>query len=224
MIQDEHVPRLFHEAIAMSSMSPNRPTTVTPGEPVWEIATLFPGQGDWSEEEYLALDGNHLIEFTDGCVEVLPMPTMVHQLIVLYILDVLRPYVASRRLGRVLMAPFRLKTRPRKYREPDILFILAGHQQHVGNRFWTSADLVMEVVSPDDPERDYVEKRLDYAEAGIPEYWIVDPARKSVLVLTLRETGYEVHGEFGPGTTATSVLLPGFEVNVTDVFDQPAEG
>lgn len=207
----------------MSSMAPYRPT-LTPGEPVWEIATLFPGQGDWTEEEYLALGGNHLIEFTDGFIEVLPMPTMVHQLIVLCLLDALRPYVASRNLGRVLMAPFRLKTRTRKYREPDILFILAEHQQHVSNRFWTWADLVMEVVSPDDPERDYIKKRADYAAAGIPEYWIIDPSRQTVIVLTLRDAAYEVHGEFGPGSTATSVLLPGFEVNVSEVFDQNLGG
>jgi hypothetical protein len=45
------------------------------GEPTWEIAHLFPIQGDWTEAEYLALDTNHLIEFSDGHLEFLPMPT-----------------------------------------------------------------------------------------------------------------------------------------------------
>jgi Uma2 family endonuclease len=43
------------------------------------------------------------------------------------------------------------------------------------NAFWLGADLVVEIVSPDDVERDIVIKRADYAEAGIPEYWIVNP-------------------------------------------------
>jgi Uma2 family endonuclease len=201
-------------------MSPNRPTTVTLGEPVWEIATLFPGQGDWTEEEYLALGGNHLIEFTDGHVEVLPMPTTTHQMILLFLLDSIRAFAAPSRLGLALFAALKIRIRQNKYREPDVLFILNENRRYVGEQFWTFADLVMEVVSPDDPERDYVKKRFDYAEAGIPEYWIADPARKVVTVLTLREGAYAVHGEFGEGTTATSVLLPGFGVNVTEVFDQ----
>lgn len=41
--------------------------------------------------------------------------------------------------------------------------------------YWTGADLAVEVVSEDDPGRDLITKRLEYAQAGIPEYWIVDP-------------------------------------------------
>ncbi len=51
------------------------------GEPVWEIAYLFPPQGSWSAEQYLALGTNRLIEFDHGSLEVLPMPTLAHQLI-----------------------------------------------------------------------------------------------------------------------------------------------
>jgi Uma2 family endonuclease len=123
-----------------------------------------------------------------------------------------------------VFAPLKLKLRDGKFREPDVLFMFAENRHRLGEQFWTFADLVMEVVSPDDPERDYVKKRFDYAEAGIPEYWIVDPARETVTVLTLRGAAYEVHGEFGPGTTATSVLLPGFEVHVAEVFNQNLDG
>ena len=48
-------------------------------EPTWDVAQLFPPQGDWSEAEYLALDTNHLVEFSQGFVEFLPMPTLSHQ-------------------------------------------------------------------------------------------------------------------------------------------------
>src|SRR5437016_1271126 len=43
-------------------------------EPAWDIARLFPAQGHWSEDEYLALNGNHLVEFSDGRIAVLPLP------------------------------------------------------------------------------------------------------------------------------------------------------
>ena len=51
------------------------------GEPTWELALLFPFQGEWTESAYLALDTNRLIELSDGCLEFLPMPTVLHQLI-----------------------------------------------------------------------------------------------------------------------------------------------
>ena len=50
-------------------------------QPAWGIALLFPDQGTWSEDEYLDLPGNHLIEFNEGHLEVLPMPTPYHQMI-----------------------------------------------------------------------------------------------------------------------------------------------
>jgi Uma2 family endonuclease len=145
-------------------------------ELTWEIAQLFPAQGHWSEEEYLALDTNHLIEFSHGQLEVLPMPTQSHQLLVIALFELLRNYVRSRQLGTVLFAPMRVQLWPGKYREPDILFMRTEHDDRRSDSFWQGADLVMEVVSPDDPQRDTLTKRREYAQAGIPEYW---PVRRS---------------------------------------------
>lgn len=86
------------------------------------------------------------------------------------------------------------------------------------DRYWLWADLVVEIVSPDKPERDLVEKRYDYAEAGIPEYWIVNPLDRTMTVLRLDGDAYVEHGVFGRGARATSALLPGFAVEVAAVF------
>ena len=87
------------------------------------------------------------------------------------------------------------------------------------NRYWSGADLVAEVVNPDDPDRDYRRKRTDYAIAGIPEYWIVDPRRPEITVLTLGQDGYVGRSPFGRGDIATSSVLDGFSVAVSDVFE-----
>jgi Uma2 family endonuclease len=78
----------------------------------------------------------------------------------------------------------------------------------------------MEVVSEDagSHKRDYQEKRADYAELGIPEYWIVDPQTERIQVLALEAGQYCVHGEFAPGEQATSRLLEGFTADVSAVF------
>ena len=198
------------------------PTTKTKdaNELTWEIAQLFPAQGHWSEEEYLALDTNHLIEFSHGQLEILPMPTQSHQLLVIAFFELLRNFVRTRQMGTVLFAPMRVQLWPGKYREPNILFMRTEHDDRRSDSYWEGADLVLEVVSPDDPQRDTVTKRREYAQAGIPEYWIVDPADVSISVLTLRGREYTLHGEFVAGETATSVLLNRFEVEVAAVFSE----
>ncbi len=87
--------------------------------------------------------------------------------------------------GIVLFAPLRVQVRPGKYREPDLLVLCDAADPRQGERFWHGADLVVEIVSPDDPERDTVTKRLDYALAQIPEYWIVHPEQQMITVLML---------------------------------------
>jgi Uma2 family endonuclease len=193
-------------------------------EPAWEIARLFPPQGTWSEEDYLDLATNHLVEFSDGNIEVLPMPTVMHQLMVLYLYKLFDSFVESRQLGRVLVAPLKVRLRTGKFREPDVLFLRRGKIARMGNQYWDTADLVMEVVSDDNRDHDLKKKRREYALAGIPEYWIVDPQDSTITILTLNprkeKKSYIVHGRFAAGDRATSKTLPGFEVDVTAVFSQ----
>ena len=194
---------------------------VTPdgaAELTWEIAELFPAQGHWSEEEYLALDTNRLVEFSHGKLEILEMPTFSHQRLVALLYRILSSFVERQQLGVVMFAPLRMRLWQGKYREPDVLFMSRENAEQLGEKFWHGADLVMEVVSPDDPRRDWVTKRFEYARAGIPEYWIVDPTPRTVTVLHLAGEQYSVHGTFPEGETATSVLLDGFSVPVSDVF------
>jgi Uma2 family endonuclease len=193
------------------------------GEPVWELADLFPPQGGWQELDYLDLETNRLIEFNDGHIEVLPMPSPRHQYIVLFLYELLRRFVRQNKVGRVLVAPLRVRVSRRKFREPDVVFLLAKNLGQERERYWDGADLVMEVVSPDDPQRDLVTKRRDYAEAGVAEYWIVNPLDEKITVLSLPPGGeaYVVQGVFGRGEMAESGLLAGFTAVVSDVFDAP---
>jgi Uma2 family endonuclease len=188
------------------------------GEPVWDIARLFPNQGHWSEEEYLALRGNYLVEFSHGHVEVLPMPTESPQNIVAFLYEAILMFVRAGDLGKVLFAPLRVRLEPGKFREPDIAFMLKTHAGRRMNEYWDGADWVVEVVSDDDRRRDLEKKRFDYARAGIPKYWIVDPANSAIYVLKLDGDHYVEQGIFTDGGLATSATIKGFEVNVSAVF------
>jgi Uma2 family endonuclease len=192
------------------------------GQPAWDLALLYPPQGQWSEEEYLSLTDktNWLVEYTAGKIEVLSMPTIEHQLIVQWLFLALHSFVTPQKLGMVLFAPTRVYIDPKKYREPDIVFNFAARHARSGKRYYEGADLVMEVVSDDaeSHKRDWEQKRIDYAEGKIPEYWIVDPQLKTITVLTLQGDAYVEHGVFTMGEAATSILLNGFAVKVAEVF------
>jgi Uma2 family endonuclease len=196
---------------------PNR--TSRRGEPAWEIALLYPPQGNWTEDEYLALDTSRLVELSDGCLEVLPMPTFLHQFVAKYLFALLNDFVNAQARGVVLFAPLPVRLRAGTYREPDIMYfrperVVDMRKQPEG------ADLVMEVVSegPENRKRDLEIKRIEYAAADIPEYWIVDSEERQITVLTLQGKQYREHGVFRAGMEATSVLLPGFSVAVDAVF------
>jgi Uma2 family endonuclease len=203
-------------------MSTTFPFPHQQGQPAWDVAHLYPVQGKWTELEYLTLthSTNHLVEFTDGAIEVLPMPTEAHQLIMVYLLYALGGFLSPQQLGLALPAGIRVRLPDGKFREPDIAMMLAEHAERRTNEYWNGADLVMEIVS-DDPvrrRRDLEDKRSVYAEAGIPEYWIVDPKTEQITVLKLKAERYTEHGVFLPGTEAISALLPGFAVDVASVF------
>ena len=191
-------------------------------EPTWDIAKLFPDQGAWSEEEYLMLPGNRLVEFSHGIVEVLPMPSYAHQLMVAWLYELLREFIVHRNLGRVIFAPLRVRLWAGKYRESDLMVMLEENRHRIFQQYWDGADLVMEIISPDDPARDLETKRREYAVAGIREYWLVNPINSTIVVFTLPEgeQRYEIHGVYLRDTVAESVLLPGFKVDVTACFKE----
>jgi Uma2 family endonuclease len=184
------------------------------------ILSLDPLQGHWTEEQYLLLSKqtNRLLEYTDGYIEAVPIPTDKHQVILEYLFLALRAVVNALG-GKVLFAPLPVQTRPGKYREPDLLMVLDASDPRRQNEYWRGADLVMEIVSPDKPQRDTEEKPHDYAEATIPEYWIVNPLTDTITVLVLDADAYTEHGVFGRGEQAASKILADFSVSVDAVLD-----
>lgn len=182
---------------------------------------MFPLQGGWSVEQYLRLDTGLLIEYTDGFIRVLPMPGLLHQWIVRFLFRKLDEFVTENELGEVLLAPLAVELAETQYREPDLVFLRSDRIKS-----WTGqpkgADLVMEIVSEgkENRDRDYVEKHQDYAEAGIPEYWIVDPQERKITVLKLEGNEYREHCVAMTGDIAQSATLARFSVKADEVFSK----
>ncbi len=203
------------------AIAPESQTTL-PSDMEWKDALegILPRQGEWSEDEYLVLTDHRrrLVEFTDGLLEILPITTDKHQAILGFLYLAFLGFLEPKG-GKVRFSPLRLRIRPGKFREPDLLLLRSAADPRRENRFWLGADLALEVVSDEKPERDLIDKRLDYAELRVPEYWIVNPQTESISVLRLNRDSYEDVGVYRRGELAVSALLPGFSLSVNEVFD-----
>lgn len=102
--------------------------------------------------------------------------------------------------------------------EPDIVIVLEGRPGVLDGR-WVegSPDIVVEILSTG-RSRDLVRKRRIYAEAGVPEYWPIDPDNDTVTVLELRDGEYIERAVLGADDTLTTPLLPGLSIPLAAIF------
>src|SRR5579864_240665 len=201
----------------------SRPGVNGRGKSAWDVSFSHPMQGDWTEADHLALEenfGNCMVELVDGCLEVLPMPSLKHQRIVKWMVRKMDDFVMPRKLGEVAMAPLPVRLFAGRIREPDIMYFEAWRIRDADKRPLDGADLVMEVPSGGhkNRQRDLRTKRAEYAKARIPEYWIIDLEKKTITILVLSDKTYKVRGVYKPGEKAVSKLLKGFKVAVSEVF------
>jgi Uma2 family endonuclease len=151
-----------------------------------------------SYEAYLAEDwDNHLAEWVNGEVIIHMPASNEHQSIVGFLLSLLREFVTLLDLGTVRVAPFEVKLWPNgPSREPDIFFVRKENLHRLtSKRFEGAPDLIIEVISVGSVQRDRDKKFQEYAQAGVPEYWILDsrPGRHRADFFGLNESGnYEL--------------------------------
>jgi len=129
-------------------------------------------------EDYLDRFGEDgIIEWANGEALIHMPPSTRHQNVGDFVLAVLRQYVEFLRLGQVLSAPFEMKLGEGKAsREPDILFLARENLDRLTDqRLIGPADLAVEVVSPSTAAHDRATKFEEYQEAGVREYWLIDP-------------------------------------------------
>ena len=192
---------------------------VQPPRLMIEVAQLWPPRGQWTEVDYFALpETNRFIELSEGELFMPPHPTHTHQLIVFELATRMRSFVQKQDLGLVQIGPLPVRLWPGKIREPDILFVAKEHSDRISEQTYGPPDLVVEVLSPGTRRTDRLEKTVEYARAGVREYWIVDPHGQTAEVFVLREGAYELLGKWVGGEEAHSEVLAGFEVAVDEVL------
>ena len=170
-------------------------------------------------EDYASLPGDERYELIDGELIPMPSPKEIHQRILLLLGASWLWFVRETRLGAVYAAPFDVILSPTNVVQPDLIFISSARAHIITeDNILGAPDLVVEILSPSTAGYDRTTKRNLYARHAVREYWLIDPYAKTVTVLILGADGYDTHAVFGEGDTLTSPTLPGFALNLSDLF------
>ena len=149
----------------------------------------------YTEEDYYNLPEDVRAELIDGVlIYNQAAPSRIHQTILSELHTLINIYIKSKGGScRVYPAPFAVKLRADRNTivEPDISVIC--DRSKLTDRGCTGApDWIIEIVSPTTSSQDYVRKLNLYADAGVREYWIVDPNKKTVFVYYLERENFKV--------------------------------
>ena len=111
-------------------------------------------------------------------------------------------------------------------RYPDLTILREEHIEQLARRNTVRLSmlpplLVVEVVSPGELQRnrDYVAKRTQYQDCGIPEYWIIDPEAQTILILQLSQGNYQEVGSFSSQSQLLSPQFPNLNIAAAQIFE-----
>ena len=189
------------------------------------MATLKPRSGiRLSVEEFLELPDTYdkrKMELDEGELYIMPRPRIRHQVLQGELIWHFKGYFnrfdepPGEVFHDVIVA---LSLESRILFSPDLVIIMEGGEAVVTDRMVEGApDIVIEILSSD-RNRDLVRKRRVYAEAGVTEYWILDPRQDTVTLLELRDGEYVERASLTADDTLTTPLLPGLAIPLADVL------
>jgi len=184
------------------------------------LGVVGPPQGLWTYDDYASVpDDGKRYEVVKGVLYMTPAPNFAHQNAVSSIGMYLKLQVDVTGRGKVVVAPIDVELAPETVVQPDVVVVLNRNRQVItSSRVIGAPDLVVEVASPSTATYDRRAKLDAYARAGVPEYWIADPAAESVEVFVLDHAEYTSAGVFEGGASLPSLVIPDFRIAVEKLF------
>jgi len=178
---------------------------------------------EWSYEEFMSLPegGPFRYEIIDGELCMTPSPNTRHQEISKNLFFKIESFLRKNPLGKVFYAPYDVVFSKDLLQvvEPDLVFVLKERSAIIGEKNIQGVpDLLVEILSPSTESSDRRLKHSLYERFGVPEYWIVDPARDVVLIFRLSAGRYPAPLEYGQGDHLESPLLPGLSISLSEIF------
>jgi Uma2 family endonuclease len=173
----------------------------------------------FEEFRELPSDGKRY-ELVRGEVHVTPAPATRHQAVVQNLTINLGSHVIKNHLGEVWTAPLDVRLSGETALQPDLIFISNARAGIIQENWIAGApDLIVEVLSPSTAAYDRATKLPIYADAGVPEVWLIDSQAKTAEVLKLQGKKYFVEATHAGDQVLTSNLFPGWQLSLDDLFD-----
>jgi Uma2 family endonuclease len=170
----------------------------------------------WTYSEYARFpdDGNRY-EVVDGEVLVTPSPSPMHQLVLGRVYLALHEYVERHALG-IVLPDVDVLFATGHFLRPDVVFVPADRRDGISDRgIEVAPGLIVEIQSPTSSSIDRVKKPRRYGDFGVPEYWVLDPVAREVLIWKFAEGAREPERHAGrfewrpPGAMEPLVLHTG---------------
>lgn len=194
----------------IKTQTPTPPVTPTPPRMTYEEFL------EWADEDTWA-------EWVDGEVIVMSPASKSHQKLVKFLIMILGAFIEAHDLGELLPAPFQMKSgSDMPGREPDLVFVGTEHLDRLKENYLNGpADLVVEIISPDSRARDRGDKYYEYEQAGVREYWLLDPARKQAEFYRLGTDGIYASATIANDGIFHSDVIEGLWLKVDWLWEDP---
>jgi Uma2 family endonuclease len=182
------------------------------------MATTAPAR-TWTYEDLFTLpDDGKRYEIIEGELFEMPAPNFEHTTAVMNLILLIAPVVTS--LGGIVRtAPIDVFMKGANSVQPDVVVLLADRLHQISKRgIEGPPNLLMEVLSPSNPEHDRVRKRLLYARGGVDEYWLVSPEAAIIEVWVRDGDAFRLLVRAGGDEQIQSRMFPNLTFPVSDVF------
>ena len=172
-------------------------------------------------DQWGQLDDKDFRELVDGVLEEAEMPGLLHDMVMSWLLVALYPYFRKRRGFAIGQGP-KLVIRPDRGRVPDTICFLGSKFEKQGV-VRTAPDIVIEIISPRprDARRDRIDKRADYAEMGVKQYWLVDPEVRTFEIFQLgAKRRYTLVASASSGKLRRIPTFSGLVIDLDDLWSE----
>ena len=165
------------------------------------------------EDAYYELINGHIVRKS--------APTLQHQECSFQITLKLGNYIVEKKLGKLFNAPTDVYLDEFNHVLPDIFFVSNKNQKILDYRegvVMGVPDMIVEILSPGTMGNDRFDKKKAYKDAGVQEYWLVDPNNRTVEVYQNNNGDFELFDFAEVDGTIKSKVLDGFELDIKEVF------
>jgi len=180
-------------------------------------------EGRFTYADYLTWPEDERWELVDGYPVAMATPSRAHQSVLLGIAGQLYNYLRGKPC-KVFVAPFSVRlnaaTSDDTVVEPDILVVCDEKKLEDGKGVVGAPDFIIEILSPSTAKHDKTTKYRLYQEAGVREYWIIDPDDKMLMTYTLSDGRYSGPVYFEDDTSVPVKTLEGCNINLTEAFEE----